>query len=149
MTIKLEGDSGGSNLRRFQWTADAVRWADITGPKVRTALKAAAPVAKGPGGGRLRDSIRFERKTSTGSISMIFTGNTPYTGYVIRGTPPHLIRPRAAKALRWSVPGGSRFALIVHHPGTKPNPFPERAIRPMIPAIQHRFATIVQDSMRG
>ena len=59
---------------------------------------------------------------------------TPYAVYVERGTRPHIIRPRKAKALAW---GGVRrlsgalargsapthFAKIVHHPGTRPHPY--------------------------
>jgi hypothetical protein len=38
---------------------------------------------------------------------------------------------------------------VVHHPGTKPNPFPERAIRPLLPLIQARLREITRSNMRG
>ena len=54
--------------------------------------------------------------------------------FVELGTRPHIIRPKKAKVLAW---GGTRrlsgalargsepthFATIVHHPGTKPEPY--------------------------
>jgi len=56
--------------------------------------------------------------------------------YLEHGTRPHTITPNAKKALRFAAsPGGARlsgaprkgaavvFAMIVHHPGTKPYPF--------------------------
>jgi hypothetical protein len=59
---------------------------------------------------------------------------TPYAATIEKGSRPHIIKPRKAKVLAW---GGSRrlsgklrkgsratnFAMIVHHPGTKPYPF--------------------------
>jgi len=56
--------------------------------------------------------------------------------YLEKGTRPHTITPKAAKALRFAAsPAGARlsgaprkgaavvFARVVHHPGTKPYPF--------------------------
>jgi len=59
---------------------------------------------------------------------------TPYAGFVELGTRPHEIRPRKAKVLAW---GGVRrlsgalargsapthFAMLVHHPGTRAQPY--------------------------
>jgi hypothetical protein len=39
------------------------------------------------------------------------------------GTRAHIIRPRNAKVLRFTVGGAVVFAQEVHHPGTKPNRF--------------------------
>lgn len=56
--------------------------------------------------------------------------------FLERGTRPHIIRPRKGRALAWpSTNAGRRlsgrartgagmtFATVVHHPGTKPQPF--------------------------
>lgn len=45
------------------------------------------------------------------------------------GTRPHIIRPRRARALRFTVNGRVVFARVVNHPGTKPRPFLDRALR--------------------
>lgn len=53
----------------------------------------------------------------------------PATMYVIRGTRPHIIRPRYRKALKFRVQGRTVFARVVHHPGTKANDFLTKALR--------------------
>jgi hypothetical protein len=48
-----------------------------------------------------------------------------HTVYVVKGTRPHIIRPKNASVLAFegSTVGGLIFTRLVHHPGTKPNPF--------------------------
>jgi hypothetical protein len=104
----------------------------------------------------LRDSITYRTVKEGGSfIRLVVSIDAPHAGFVIGGTRPHLIRPsharsqtharRAAKArnakarrggktratlgpvLAFVVGGRARYARVVHHPGTRPNPFPERA----------------------
>lgn len=53
----------------------------------------------------------------------------PAVRFVIEGTRPHLIRPRRAKALRFEVGGRVTYAKVVRHPGTRANPFLQRALR--------------------
>lgn len=53
----------------------------------------------------------------------------PATMYVIKGTRPHVIRPRTRKVLKFSVKGHTVFAKVVHHPGTKANDFLTKALR--------------------
>jgi hypothetical protein len=63
--------------------------------------------------------------------------DVPYAKYVIGGTRPHDIYPRDKQALFWA--GAEHPVRMVHHPGTKPNPFlsdAEAAMRlPVIAAI--------------
>lgn len=134
-------------LRAFQWSAAATEWADEIGPVVRDAMKAAAPVAPGPGSGRLRDSIRYERATTPGGITITWTANVPYARFVTSGTAPHLIRPRAARALHWQAAGGGRFARLVNHPGTQANPFAEHALERLLPDVQQRLQDIVETAL--
>lgn len=62
----------------------------------------------------------------------------PYAAYVELGTRPHVIRPRNGRMLAWpknagdrrlsgrarsKVPGGFIYARVVHHPGTKAQPY--------------------------
>jgi len=48
----------------------------------------------------------------------------PYAGYVEFGTKPHVIRPkRAGGVLRFNVGGTIVYAKVVHHPGTKAQPY--------------------------
>lgn len=140
--------SGSDPLRAFAWRRAATVWADETGVIVREALKNAAPVGQGPDAGRLRDSIRYLRRTGEGSVVLEFTARTPYAKYVIDGTRPHIIRARTARYLHWvDRSGRDRFAKQVNHPGTQPNRFPERTIGPLLPVIQRRYTQIVTDSL--
>lgn len=158
LTIELSGDSIADNpFARFSWTKAAVEWADEAGPMVRAALKAEAPVGKtdlsGRKGGRLRDSIRYERETTPGSVTMVFTANTPYAGFVIEGTGPHLIplEPKApGTALQFEFQGAVTYRRQVRHPGTKPNDFPERALGGVATEkLKEWFADAVRESAEG
>lgn len=44
------------------------------------------------------------------------------------GTRPHIIRPRQAKALKFKIGGRTVYAKVVHHPGTRANPFLDKAL---------------------
>lgn len=54
-------------------------------------------------------------------------GITDYLGYVLAGTPPHLILPHG-QALRFMIGGVVVFATVVFHPGQSPNNFMLRAL---------------------
>lgn len=149
MSIRVQVSGARNQFRQFRWNAAAGRWADVVAPVVQERLKQEAPVGKGPTAGRLRDSIRHERHVGTGNAQLVFTADTPYARFVLHGTGPHVIRPRTARVLRWQGPAGPRFAQVVHHPGTRANPFPERAVRPLMPLIQARFTEIVSAKLRG
>lgn len=55
-------------------------------------------------------------------------GITPYMWFHHEGTPPHVIRPRTRKALRFMAGGRVVFASKVNHPGTVGTKFLTRAI---------------------
>lgn len=87
--------------------------------------------------GNLGRTIRVEEATD--SSVKIIAGGQQGVGYaqdVEFGTRPHEITPRAARALRWAATAAGRrltgsprkgaavvFAMRVHHPGTKPEPY--------------------------
>jgi HK97 gp10 family phage protein len=76
----------------------------------------------GQEGGNLRRSIRHYVTKSEKSTTI----GTPvdYAIYVEKGTPAHIIRPKNKKMLSWVPQSGQRiFARVVHHPGTKAQPF--------------------------
>lgn len=85
--------------------------------------------------GRLASTIRKNPgRTAVGPHVDVITGRTgmtDYLGYILRGTPPHLIRAiqnRPNATLRFMAGGQVAFAKVVHHPGTQPNNFIERAL---------------------
>jgi hypothetical protein len=60
-----------------------------------------------------------------------------YGLYVREGTAPHEIRPNKAKALRWTGPEGQVvFSRLVHHPGTRANPYHVRTVQALMPQVQ-------------
>lgn len=64
------------------------------------------------------------------------TENGAFYGEFVRdGTPPHVIRPRKAKALRFTIGDRVIFAKKVNHPGTRPNRYDLRAMRIAMPKI--------------
>ena len=80
--------------------------------------------------GRLRASIRMEsRRTFTLKTVWTVGSDVYYAPYVNDGTRPHVIRPKTKQALRFMVGGRVVFARVVNHPGTRPNPFLDRALR--------------------
>jgi hypothetical protein len=59
-------------------------------------------------------------------------GETDYLGYVLYGTPAHVIRARPNRpnaALRFVSGGSVVFARQVNHPGTRANPFVQDSIK--------------------
>lgn len=68
--------------------------------------------------GNLRDSISVRSQGDSIVIGPDM-GQAPYAGYVEFGTAPHEIRPRSAKALRFTIGSQVVFARVVHHPGTR------------------------------
>jgi len=88
--------------------------------------KVLAPVRTG----RLRSSIRAEPPRIFSLRGSVTVGSDlEYAAMVNDGTRPHVIRPRNAKVLRFTVGGQVVFARVVNHPGTKARPFLDRALR--------------------
>jgi hypothetical protein len=66
----------------------------------------------------------------------------PYAMYVVKGTAPHEIRPINASVLAFEVGGKMVFTPLVHHPGTKPNPFMQRAVEEARSKVDEAFAEL-------
>lgn len=144
MTVSREGSTP---FGRFNWQEAARIWGDEAAPLGQSRLRSSAPFRTG----QLRQDIRVRQETSPGLHLIVYYATVPQAAWVIKGTRPHQILPRNAKALRWLGPGGlggARFAKRVNHPGTKPNPFPEKAIKPITGAISTMFARAVKESMQ-
>ena len=69
----------------------------------------------------------------------------PYAAYVVKGTAPHEIRPVNASILAFEVGGKLVFTPIVRHPGTKPNPFLEKAAEDARSKVAEVFAGVWQE----
>lgn len=71
--------------------------------------------------GDLAESV--ESHVENGNLIVSATGSDEesYAAYVELGARPHIIRPNGKKALFW--PGAAHPVGLVHHPGTRPQPF--------------------------
>lgn len=142
-----------SDLRfrdRFRWNTVARRWATETAEIVTHAIRDKAPVGKREGenhNGQLRDSIDHKVVVGASSATVEIYSRVPYVGYVIRGTQPHQIVPRNATRLHWISGGNHIYRSQVQHPGTKPNPFAEDAVRPLAMTTNRRLAEAVKTSL--
>lgn len=79
--------------------------------------------------GRLRASLRIQRgRTWRGPNATVGT-DVEYAPAVHDGTGPHVIRPVRKKALAFKIGGRTVIVAKVNHPGTRPRPFLDRALR--------------------
>lgn len=98
-------------------------------------MSAKAPVRSGRLLGSIREQIRGLEATVGPTV--------PYAVYVEYGTSPHEIRPVFASVLRFEVGGRIVFTPVVHHPGTRPQPFireTAEATREKIPELWDEIA---------
>jgi hypothetical protein len=66
--------------------------------------------------------------TTAGMVAYVISTH-PASVYVIHGTRPHVIRPRRGRARRFTAGRRTVHAPLVHHPGTRGNPFLLTALR--------------------
>lgn len=102
---------------------------------VESLAKREAPVNKGFAGGTLRQSIRTNM---VDRLTARVTAFAKYSGVVEGGSRPHLIRPVRARVLA-NAREHKFFGKLVHHPGTRPNPFMKRSIIAARPKIEQYF----------
>jgi hypothetical protein len=97
-------------------------------------LQAEAPVRTG----RLRSSLqaRGPALQAGGTGSEVTFWGLGYGALLARGTRPHLIAPRRGRFLVFRRDGRLVLARRVWHPGTKANPFPQRAVQQAMPALR-------------
>lgn len=103
-----------------------------------------APVNKQSGGGNLRQSIR---SSMLGVASGMVEVGAEYGVYVEAGTRPHIIVPKVKRALA-NRRTNQMFGRVVHHPGTKPNPFFGRGVDASQGDIDQAFIKAAQNALR-
>jgi hypothetical protein len=72
-----------------------------------------------------------------------------YGKAVVEGTAPHEIRPTNGNVLAFMIAGKMIFTPIVHHPGTKPNPFLQNAIEEAQSKVDVTFAELWLELVGG
>lgn len=131
---QLEGLSGVQARRKITRAikADAQR---ILVPPIKAAAPTGGPGSpwrktRGSRGGPMARKVTVRtapagKRKSLNEVAAVTVGpRTWYANFVVRGTRAHEIRPRSKRALHWD----DQFASRVRHPGSKANPFPERAV---------------------
>ena len=105
-----------------------------------------APVNKQPGEkGNLRKQIR------SGMISKLsgaVISNANYSAAVHEGSRPHIIQSTGPWHLR-NKRTGQVFGRIVHHPGTRPNPFFIRAIQKSSKKVEGFFELAMTNLLKS
>jgi len=108
--------------------------------KIERDAKRNAPVNKKGGGGNLRQSIR---SMMIGPARGKVEAGAGYAVFVHEGTRPHIIRIRQRKVLA-NKREGKIFGKVVHHPGTKANPFLQKAVDDNENFIDKEFESAVK-----
>lgn len=121
--------------------------------RITEAIRAHAPVGKGSPdhqGGGLRDGLAGKvLDESNGGLRIGITSDKDYANYVVRGTQPHVIEARNARALRFWVEGDTlRFATRVNHPGTQANPFFRQATDEIRSIVQEEVGRAMRTVLR-
>ena len=143
MSIRIEVSQRGLDLSGF-----AGKIADQVLPGLVKAaveygyavMSAKAPVRSG----RLLGSIKKHVYGLEGSVGP----TVPYAVYVEYGTAPHEIRPVFASVLAFQVEGRTVFTPLVHHPGTRPNPFVRTTRDDIVKKIPELWETTVAEEVR-
>ena len=126
VTIEVVGlDEVLQRLQIMQWSlAHAPRKVVQEASKIlKEAMQHEAPVRTGA----LRRGIHYRTYGTVESAYARFYDDEDYAQFVLEGTAAHDIYPREKQALFW--PGAEHPVPFVHHPGTKADPFTERAMR--------------------
>lgn len=104
-----------------------------------------APVNKKTGGGNLRQNIKSNMLTKTRAQVV---SKAPYSIFVEEGTRPHIIRIKKKRILA-DKRAGEFYGTKVNHPGTKANPFMQRAVDKSQGKVKEFFVTAVDNVLKS
>jgi HK97 gp10 family phage protein len=109
--------------------------------KVQAEAMKEAPVNKATAGGNLRQSIKA---TKNGLARGVVEVGAAYGIFVHEGTAPHIIKVKNKKVLA-NRRTNQMFGKIVRHPGTKANPFLQRAVDNSRDDINKDFQEVIHN----
>ena len=92
--------------------------------------------------GALMGSIQKQSAGLSGSVGP----KVPYATYVEYGTVPHEIRPVNASVLAFEAGGKMVSSPIVHHPGTRANPFMALTVQDVKDKIPELWRELFQEA---
>jgi len=93
--------------------------------------------------GNMKSKTRMSDRQTVGGFEVEGLVDTDYAEYVSGGTRPHVIRPRTAKVLRFTIGGRTVYATKVNHPGTRPNDFWTRPLQRLPDTVQRIWNQVV------
>jgi len=79
-----------------------------------------------------------------GNLQARWYPKAAYAPFVEFGTAPHIIKPVNARVLA-NAKTGEFFGTLVHHPGTKANPFMERIVASAQPEVDSMFVQALDE----
>lgn len=126
-------------------TEEMSRVIERTGFQIQRDAIREAPVNKMSGGGNLRQSIGPFKMI--GKLAGALVVNAKYAIFVHEGTSPHEIRPRTAKVLA-DKRNNRFFGKLVHHPGTKAQPFLQTAVSNNTGYINRELLRVAENILR-
>jgi HK97 gp10 family phage protein len=92
--------------------------------------------------GRLLGSIQKQAEGLSGSVGP----TVPYAVYVEYGTSPHEIRPVFSSVLAFEVAGKMVFTTVVHHPGTRAQPFVRETLEDVKEKIPELWQKVFEEA---
>jgi HK97 gp10 family phage protein len=113
--------------------------------KIEADAKHNAPVNKQSGGGTLRQSISSRME---GRIRAVVESRAKYSSYVDQGTRPHTITVSNRKVLA-NRRTGQIFGRVVHHPGTRAQPFFTNAVKDNEGFINNEFLSALNNILNS
>jgi len=120
--------------------AEVQRKAPLAVKKTLFATEASAKVGAPVDTGYLEGSISTD--IDGDGLGGVVGPTANYGDDVEYGTGPHIIRPRDAQFLRFSIGGHLVFAHEVHHPGTAPQPYLGPAADKHFPQLEDALGDI-------
>lgn len=148
IVVKIEGlDEFAQGIKRApQQTTNEISKAIYKSlGTIESQAKKEAPANKGIStGNTLRQNIKARM---TSKLAGEVVASRPYAIFVHEGTHPHTIVPVNKRVLA-NKRTGEIFGKLVHHPGTRPNPFFERAIQNSIRKIEEFFNQALQNVLK-
>ena len=97
--------------------------------------------------------IKWRSFIRANAVGFTISTPKPLGDWIARGTPPHVIVPRGpGYPLRFVIGGRTIYTYRVNHPGTKPNPFMQRAKDKWMPGAMtniRRIATRWKTNVSG
>jgi|ERR1035437_1505342 hypothetical protein len=86
----------------------------------------------------------------TGTIAVRFMAKGPLSGFITSGTRPHDIEPALGSCLVFEVSNGDIvFTTLVHHPGTRPNPFYEKSVSRFKPILMEGLKSSIHETIQS